>query len=140
MPATLSTDLLDKVVDEIAGDKPALSACALASSFLRRRARYHLFSVVDVTSLARATAFADVLDADAALGASIVWLHAWVGLTATAWQGTPGRAGLCALLPRLPSLAALKISNIMFFEFEHESGVGALAAALPASLRRLAFS
>jgi hypothetical protein len=140
MPTELSTDLLELVVDELAGEKPALSACALASSVLRRRARHHLFAAVEVTSLARATALADFLDADPALGASIVSLMAWDGPPKHAWIGGPVRTSLYTLLQRLPHLAALEFSNVDFVVLEPKCSVGTLAAAFPASLRRLAFS
>jgi hypothetical protein len=140
MPTKLSTKLLELVVDELVGDQPALSACALASSVLRRRARHHLFSNVVVTSLARATALVGFLDADPALGASVVSLLAWDGPPRDAWVGGPVRTGLCTLLQRLPHLAALELSSVDFVVLEPKCSVGALAAALPASLRQLAFS
>jgi hypothetical protein len=141
MPAELSTDLLELIVDELAGEKSALSACALASSVLRRPARHHLFSNVSVTSVDRATALADILDGDPALGASILSLHATYRPPVIAWHSAVGHAGLiCALLPRLPRLATLKFSAIKILAFGRVRGAGALAAVLPASLRRLAFA
>jgi hypothetical protein len=139
MPLELSADLLELIVDELADEKPALSACALASSVLHRRARHHLFSAIEISSLARATTLADFLDVDPALGASVASLHAWVGPPRDAWLGAPGRTGLCALLKRFPNLTTLELSSVDFVAFDCESGVGALTAALPASLRRLAF-
>jgi hypothetical protein len=141
MRLELSADLLELVVDELAGEKPALSACALASSVLHRRARHHLFSVIEITSLTRATALADFLDADSAIGASVASLHAWVGPPTgrDAWLGAPGRTGLCALLQRFPNLTTLELSSVDFVAFNCESGVGALTAVLPVSLRRLVF-
>jgi hypothetical protein len=139
MKAELSADLLELIVDDLADDKPTLSACALASSVLRRRARHHLFSELKISSLNRATALADFLDGDQALGASVASLLVAVELLKAAWLGAPGRIGLCALLPRFPHLAQIAFSCVDFTSLERESGPGALAAALPASLRRLAF-
>jgi hypothetical protein len=139
MPAELSPKLLELIVDELAGDKSALSACALASSVLRRRARDHLFSAMMVHSLARATALAHFLDADTALGASVMVLHAWDGRPGQAWMDGPGQVGLRALLQRLPHLATLNLLSIRKNTFAHESDVGVLVAALPASLRALGF-
>jgi hypothetical protein len=139
MKAELSTDLLELVVDDLADDKPTLSACALASSVLRRRARHHLFSKLSISSFNRANALADLLDGDPALGASVASLLAGIGPPRDAWIGAPGRTGLCALLPRFPHLAQIAFSCVDFASLERESGAGALAAALPASLRRIAF-
>jgi hypothetical protein len=139
MKAGLSADLLELIVDDLADDKPTLSACALASSVLRRRARHHLFSELRISSFNRATVLADFLDGDQALGASVASLLAGVGPPKDAWLGAPGRPGLCALLPRFPHLAQIAFSCVDFASLERESGAGALAAALPASLCRLAF-
>jgi hypothetical protein len=139
MSAKLSTDVLELVVDELAGDKISLAACTFASSVLRRRARHHLFSAIHFTSLARATALADLLDADPALGGSVASLYAGIWPPGDIWPSAPGRIGLCALLPRVPHLVTLTFDSFSFTVFERESGVGALAAALPATLRRLRF-
>jgi hypothetical protein len=137
MPAKLSTELLDMVMDHLAGDKPALFTCALASSILRRRARHHLFSAIEISSLARATALADLLDADPALGASVASLSASIWPRRDIWISASGRTGLCALLSRVPHLVTLTFDSVDFTAFERECGVVALATALPASLRRL---
>jgi hypothetical protein len=139
MPAKLNSDLLDLVVDELAGDKSALSACALASSVLRRRARHHLFSVITISSLGRAIGLTDLLDADPTLGGSVASLSARIGPLKETWLSAPGRTGLCELLPRFPHLVTLTFNSVDFAAFERESGVGPLADALPASLRRLRF-
>jgi hypothetical protein len=139
MSAKLSTDVLELVVDELAADKLSLAACTLASSVLRRRARHHLFSAIHFHSLARATALADLLDADPTLGESVASLSAGMWPPGDTWPSAPGRAGLCALLSCVPHLVTLTFDSFYFTVFERESGVGALAAALPASLRRLRF-
>jgi hypothetical protein len=139
MSAKLSTELLDMVLDHLAGDKPALSTCALASSIVRRRARHHLFSVITISSLGRATALTDLLDADPTLGGSVASLSARIGPFRETWLSAHGRTGLCELLPRFPHLVTLTFNSVDFTAFALERGVGPLAAALPTSLRQLRF-
>jgi hypothetical protein len=72
MPAQMNSDLLELVVDALAGDKPTLAACALASSVLHRRARHHIFSDVTIFSLDRAKALVGLLKAEPALGEHVI--------------------------------------------------------------------
>jgi hypothetical protein len=139
----LSTELLEQVIDQLAAnsDKPALRACALASPVLRPRARHHLFSIIRLASFAphRASALADLVDADPALGACVASLSVsamGAERPKQAWLCGPGPTGLCAQLARFPRLATLEL-NIFDFRLMDAS---ALAAALPASLKRLAIS
>ncbi|KAF5372314.1 hypothetical protein D9615_009229 [Tricholomella constricta] len=44
--STLPLELIYAIIDELSGDKPALSACSLTSSSLRGQAQKHLFSKV----------------------------------------------------------------------------------------------
>ncbi|KAF5376442.1 hypothetical protein D9615_008673 [Tricholomella constricta] len=49
----LPLELINMIIDELAGDKPALSACSLTSSSLREQAQKHLFSdiVLDLDTI-----------------------------------------------------------------------------------------
>jgi hypothetical protein len=132
MIAKLGLDVLDLVVDALVGDKLTLCMCALASPVLRRRARHHLFSDIRVTSLARASALVDLLDADPAIGGCVESLT--VSGWNPAWVIAPLPTGLCALLPRFPRLVALKLDGIWCRPADR---AWAMAAALPTSLRRL---
>jgi hypothetical protein len=62
-----SAQLLEQMVGKLSDDMSALSTSALGSSVLGQRT--HLDP--------RATAFADLLDANPALGTNVVWLNAY---------------------------------------------------------------
>jgi hypothetical protein len=130
MSTVLSIHLLEQIIDELAQDKPALCACASASSVLRPRARHHLFSWIYVNA-DRVSALADLLEADPVLGENVLSPRADVGQP-DAWFGAP-RTGLCALLSGFPRLAALHLFGVDFRRMD----AGALAAAFPASPRQL---
>jgi hypothetical protein len=133
MSTELSAELLELVVDILADDKPSLRQCALASSVLRRRARHHLFSAVSLYSHRRASVLVNLLDADPALGGCVASLAASPENHTQRWLVAPARTGLPALLPHFPHLTALVLRSIWCYPNE----AGPIAAALPASLRRL---
>jgi hypothetical protein len=133
MTASLGLDVLALVVDALAGDKPTLCMCALASSALRRRARHHLFSHIHVTSLERASALADLLDVDPAIGGLVQTLTVTAGWHPK-WVIAPARTGLCALLPHFPRLVTLELEDVWCRPADRARAV---AAAIPTSLCRL---
>jgi hypothetical protein len=143
--AQLSIELLEHIVDELAkdSDKPSLRACARASSILHSRARHYLFSTIRLESFppARASALVELLDADMALGTCVTSLI--VSAIRTDWSTRLqpwlygcGPIGLRMLLPRFTHLTTAEFISLDF----RQMPTAALAAALPISLERLAFS
>ncbi|KAF5372357.1 hypothetical protein D9615_009230 [Tricholomella constricta] len=57
----LPLELIYTIIDELAGDKPALSACSLASSSLREQAQKHLYTEVTLCLDGRDSSRADDL-------------------------------------------------------------------------------
>jgi hypothetical protein len=131
MSMTLSIDLLEQTIDELAQDTPALRACASASSVLRSRARHHLFSWIWVDD-DRASTLADLLDADpTVLGDNVLSLRTNIRQP-DVWSGV-SRTGLCTLPPAFTRLEELELCSVDFGRIDPS----AVAAALPASLRPL---
>ncbi|KAH9831579.1 uncharacterized protein C8Q71DRAFT_861599 [Rhodofomes roseus] len=104
MVAPLPPELTDYIIDYLHRDVASLGACALTCSSWLPAARYHRFRLLRMSTNARITAFGELVASSPAIGLIVYGLRIH----------RPTLECLLSILPSLPSLVGLEVSNGQF--------------------------